>query len=174
MICIVASTNRKNSNSLKVAHYYKELLDGKGVENTILDLSLLPTDFAFSALYEQQGKNVAFNTFTSTMIKADKIVFVVPEYNGSFPGVIKTFIDGLDYPAGLKQKKCALISLSSGVQGGSLALSHLTDILHYLQVHVLPNKPRLARIDHVFKEGKVVDPFLSELIARQVDELIAF
>ena len=50
MITIISCTNRKASKSLSVAQYYKELLDSKGVESQIVDLNLLPEDFAFSAL----------------------------------------------------------------------------------------------------------------------------
>ena len=70
----------------------------------------------------------------------DKFVFVVPEYNGSFPGVFKAFVDGLKYPASFKDKKCALVGISSGTQGGALALSHLTDIFNYLGMNVLALK----------------------------------
>ncbi len=63
MISIVSSTNRPNSQTMKVAVYYKELLDSKGVECQIIDLALLPHDFSFTALYHNKGKNDAFNTF---------------------------------------------------------------------------------------------------------------
>ena len=68
------------------------------------------------------------------------------EYNGSFPGVLKTFIDGLAFPDTFEPKKCALVGLLSGVQGGGLALSHLTDIFNYCGMYVLALKPKLAQI----------------------------
>ena len=174
MISIISSTNRPNSRTLKVAAYYKELLDSKGVKAQIIDLSLLPHDFAFTALYHNQRKNDLFNQFIDLVNASSKFVFIVPEYNGSFPGILKTFIDGMDFPNGLKDKKCALLGLSAGTQGGSLALSHLTDIFHYLNMYVLPSKPRLAKFETVFQEGEIIDKFLADLVNKQAQDLIEF
>ncbi len=174
MISIISSTNRINSKSIRVAAFYKEVLDSKGVESKIIDLSLLPQDFAFSALYHNQGKNDLFNVFSKQVNESEKFVFIVPEYNGSFPGILKTFIDGMDYPHSFKDKKCALVGISSGVMGGSLALSHLTDIFNYMNMHVLPSKPRLARLDTVFQNGKIIDKFLADLVDKQASDLIGY
>ena len=62
MILIVATTNRKNSKTYKVAEYYQNLLNEFQAENEILSLENLPEDFAFSALYENSGKNNEFRT----------------------------------------------------------------------------------------------------------------
>jgi NAD(P)H-dependent FMN reductase len=107
-------------------------------------------------------------------VNSDKFVFVVPEYNGSFPGVLKAFIDGLDYPNPFKNKKCALVGLSSGVQGGALALSHLTDILNYLGMHVLALKVRMPGIERIFSEGVISDKLVLELLDMQVKDLMEF
>ncbi len=174
MISIISSTNRVGSYSLKVAHYYKGLIDSKGVASQVIDLSTLPQDFAFSALYDNQGKSKGFNEVIKMVNASEKFVFIVPEYNGSFPGVLKTVIDGLEYPAGLKNKKAALLGISSGTQGGSLALSHFTDILNYLNVYVLPSKPRIAKVEQLFQDGIIKDKFLTDLINKQADDLIKF
>jgi chromate reductase len=63
MISIIIGTNRLNSKSKEVAYFYQELLNNLKVESQIVDLSLLPNDFAFSALYENAGKNTLFNEF---------------------------------------------------------------------------------------------------------------
>src|SRR5688572_1002710 len=102
MFTIISSTNRPNSTSIKIARYYQNLLKTKGVESTVLDLSEIPQDFVFSALYDNLGKNSKFNEFTTTINKSEKFVFIVPEYNGSYPGVLKAFIDGLEFPGSFK------------------------------------------------------------------------
>lgn len=160
--------------SRKVADYYKTILDDKGKESQIVDLVELPGDFVGTALYENNGKNEAFNTLRDQVQSADKLVFVVPEYNGSFPGILKAFIDGLKYPEGVRDKKAAIIGVSSGVQGGVFAMSHLTDIFNYLGMHVLALKPKLAGIDRNFADGKVTNELYNKLLSDQVDKLISF
>ncbi|WP_018344710.1 NADPH-dependent FMN reductase [Cytophaga aurantiaca] len=174
MICVIACTNRPNSNSLKISEYYIKLLEKEGVPCTLIDLNKLPESYLFSALYHNQGKDAIFNAIKKTIAEAEKFVFVVPEYNGSFPGVLKAFIDGLDYPASFKNKKAALLGISSGVMGGSLALSHLTDILNYLGMHVLASKPRITKIEQNFVGGEIKDAFVKELISAQAKELLRF
>jgi len=174
MITIISATNRSQSNSIQIAEYYRNLLQKKGAESQILDLSLLPEDFIFSALYDNVGKNEKFNQLTHVIAKSDKFVFIVPEYNGSFPGVLKAFIDGLSYPNTFKDKKGALVGISAGVMAGALALSHLTDVLNYLGMHVLAIKPRLPRINTLYKEEKIKDPFLADLLESQAEAFIRF
>ena len=174
MITIVAGTNRKNSVSRQVADYYKGILASKGVEVNVVDLAELPGDFIGTALYENNGKNAAFNALREEVQGSEKLVFVVPEYNGSFPGVLKAFIDGLKYPEGLRDKKAALIGVSSGVQGGVFAMSHLTDIFNYLGMNVLALKPKLAGIEKNFVDGKITNDLYNQLLNDQADRLIKF
>lgn len=175
MITIVCSTNRIDSVSRKICEQYAQLLADRDIPNTIIDLQELPADFTTTALYENSGKNEQFNPFRSIMKESQKFVFVVPEYNGSFPGVLKAFIDGLEYPDTFKNKKCALVGLSSGVQGGGLALSHLTDIFNYCGMHVLAQKPKLAMIEaNTDEEMMINNQLYLKLIKEQLDALIAF
>jgi len=174
MINIIIGTNRKDAVSAKAAHLYQRMLQEKYVECRVLSLRDLPADYTFSALYENNGKNDAFNKFRETFKASEKLVFVIPEYNGSFPGVLKAFIDGLDYPSGLQEKKCALVGISSGVQGASIALSHFTDVLHYLGVHVLGLKVKMGEIHRYLKEDQLTHPVYQELLHTQADQLIKF
>jgi NAD(P)H-dependent FMN reductase len=174
MITIISGTNRANSISSKVAKLYQSSLRSHGVESNIIDLADLPKDFIYTALYENNGKNIEFNKFLEIVRQSDKYVFIIPEYNGSFPGVLKAFIDGMEYPNSFQNKKCALVGISSGMQGAGLALSHMTDIFNYLGMNVLALKPKLARIESNFDGSEVTDQLYSELLEEQVKKLLAF
>ena len=175
MISIVVGTNRKYSVSGQVAQYYKGILDRKmDTESQIIDLAELPGDFLGNALYEHNGKNEVFNSLREKVQSSDKLVFIVPEYNGSFPGVLKAFIDGLKYPEGLRNQKSALIGVSSGVQGGVFAMSHLTDIFNYLGMHVLALKPKLAGIEKNFDGKQITNELYNQLLHEQAEQLIEF
>jgi NAD(P)H-dependent FMN reductase len=173
-IVIIVGTNRNDSVSSQIAAIYKKLLSDLGEDAAIIDLKKLPPDFISTALYEKAGKNPSFNPFRQKILEARKFVFIVPEYNGSFPGVLKAFIDGLQYPDSFQDKKCALVGLSSGIQGAGLALSHLTDILNYCGTHVLALKVKLAFIDKYFKDGQIDNEIYRDLLASQASGLIEF
>lgn len=173
MITIICSTNRLESVSRKVTDIYRSLLKDSGESPEVIYLEDLPVDFTGTALYHNAGKNEGFNTFRDVMLKTQKMVFIVPEYNGSFPGVLKAFIDGLAFPKTFRNKKAALVGISSGVQGGGLALSHLTDIFNYCGTHVLANKPKLSRIEENLTENTLSELYFS-LLKEQVEQFLDF
>jgi NAD(P)H-dependent FMN reductase len=175
MILIVSSTNRPNSNARVISEIYAELLRQRGVAVQILDLTDLPQDFILSALYDNSGKHAGFNELNNLITAAEKFVFVVPEYNGSFPGVLKAFIDGLSYPSSFRHKKAALVGISTGTQGGALAVSHLTDIFNYMGMHVLAAKPRLMHIHkHLGSDNTLTNLLYLQLLQEQIDQFLSF
>ncbi len=174
MITIVSSTNRNDSVSYQLSQLYQGILKNLNTESHLIDLNELPADFTVTALYENSGKNEVFNKLRQIMKESEKFVFIVPEYNGSFPGVLKAFIDGLEYPGTFRDKKCALVGLSSGLQGAGLALSHLTDIFNYCGMHVLAHKPKLARIESNMEGPEITNERYMKHLRNQAEALIAF
>ena len=173
-ITIVCGTNRKDAISLHITMAYKDILTRYSKDVTLVDLHELPPDFAFSALYDNYGKNEAFNRFVQIMLDTQKFVFIVPEYNGSFPGALKTFIDGLEYPNTFRNKKGALVGIASGGHSGSLALSHLTDIFNYCGMNILAYKPRLGKIEDSFENGALTNQKYLSMLEKQAAMLIEF
>ncbi|WP_428653659.1 NADPH-dependent FMN reductase [Runella sp.] len=174
MITIVVGTNRRNSKSKQVALFYQKLLTELHAESQLLDIAELPDDFIRTALYENNGKNEVFNVYRKLMRDSEKFVFIVPEYNGSYPGALKVFIDGLGYPSELKHKKAALVGISDGVQGSALALSHLIDVFHYLGLNILAQRVKIPFMKKNFIEGVIQDNLINQLIREQAELLVNF
>ncbi|MCF6359657.1 MAG: NAD(P)H-dependent oxidoreductase [Cyclobacteriaceae bacterium] len=173
-VYIISGTNRQQAVSLQVSKVYQQEFEALGVDSEIIDLQQLPADYLFSGLYENAGKNELVNGFREKMKVGHKFVFVIAEYNGSFPGVLKAFIDGLEFPDSFMNKKCALVGLSAGIQGAVLAMSHFTDILNYCGAHVLAEKPKLASIGGHIQDGEITNERYMKHIKKQVKQLIEF
>ena len=173
-LIIISGTNREEAISPAVANLYQQLANNAGFKSEVIDLRHIPQDFITSALYENAGKNEAFNIYRKKMSQASKFVFIVPEYNGSFPGVLKAFIDGLEYPSTFTNKKAALVGLSSGLLGSTHSMSHLTDVLNYCGTHVLARKPRLTKIDSYLNDGVILNEAYIRQLEKQVYELKSF
>ena len=173
-ITIVAATNRPGALTTQLADHYATLLQQRGANASILSLTALPADFTASALYANSGQQPDFNRLRHTMETAEKYVFIIPEYNGSFPGVFKAFIDGLQFPNTFKDKKCVLVGLSKGPQGSALALSHVTDIFNHLRMHVHPFKLRLANIHDSQLATLLANPTYAQLLAEQADAILNY
>ena len=173
MITIISSTNRPGSSTLKVAKYYQTRLREKGVEAGLLSLSQLPPNLLETDLY---GKRSAeFEPIQDMVTRTDKFIFIIPEYNGSFPGVLKVFVDACSFPESFYEKKAALVGVSSGKYGNIRGIDHFTGVCHYLNLHVMPMKLHIANIrsefeanHNLFKEDTV--RFTDE----QMDKFIKF
>lgn len=174
MITIISGTNRPENVTLRVAKTISELLTSMEVEVQILDLQKLPRDFIFrNDVFgnPDPGFTAIADQFIST---ADKFVFVVPEYNGSFPGICKAFIDAV-WPEQLKGKKAALVGLSSGRAGNLRGLDHLTGILHYLDIAVLPRKVNIMHIDaQINDDGNLGDAKTIQQLGQLAQKFVAF
>src|ERR1700742_3194029 len=96
MITIISATNRPGSSTLKVARYYQKVLAEKGAEAEILSLVQLPGNLLESDLYGK--RSAAFQPIQDTVTATDKFLFIIPEYNGSFPGALKLFMDACSFP----------------------------------------------------------------------------
>lgn len=169
MITIIAGTNRPDSNSEKIANFYNDLIPE---ESQVLALQDLPNDFVFADTY---GEGCAdFNKIvTEKVINADKFIFVIPEYNGGFPGVLKAFIDAVP-PKEFYNKKAALVGISSGHTGALRPMDQFSDILHYLKVEVLSAKPKLSGIESLLTGDKLTDERSLDLLNDQIERFAKF
>ena len=89
MVTIIASTNRPGSSTLQLAQYYQKQLAAKGMDAGLLSLAQLPPNLIETDLYGKRSD--AFNEIQDIITATDKFLFVIPEYNGSYPGCFKSF-----------------------------------------------------------------------------------
>lgn len=155
MITVIVGTNRPESNSQIVADSYSQILNDLGVENRQLALLDLPPDFVYADMYgkRREEMDAVIEKHISTV---DKFVFIVPEYNGGFPGVLKAFLDCTP-PAVWYGKKAGLIGISSGAAGSLRGMDQFSNVLNYLRVNVLYSKPKLSGIERILGEERVLD-----------------
>jgi chromate reductase, NAD(P)H dehydrogenase (quinone) len=132
MITLVSGTNRPGSTTAKVAGAYSNLLSRLGAGHQLLSLESLPRDFAFTYMYDTQGPETR-DIIEKYVRNAEKLIIVIPEYNGTFPGIFKLFIDAI-HPRDLAGKKLAMVGVSSGRGGNLRGIDQLTNALHYLGV----------------------------------------
>jgi chromate reductase len=138
MVTIIASTNRPGSSTLKLAQYYQKRLAHKGLETNLLSLTELPDNLIKTDLYGKRSQE--FEKIQQLITNTHKFLFVIPEYNGSFPGVLKVFIDACSFPESFYEKKAALVGLSSGKYGNIRGIDHFTGVCHYIHLNVMPLK----------------------------------
>lgn len=173
MVTIISATNRPESNSIKIAQSYSQILEKQGVRSKVLSLEKVPVDIAFNELFSRRSGKFQ-ELLDKYIIPSQKYVIIAPEYNGSFPGILKTFIDAM-HPELLRGKKVALVGVSSGRAGNLRGMDHLTGILHYLGLHVHPNKlPISSVLSMLDDKGDLKDANTLEALEKHATALINY
>jgi chromate reductase len=173
MITIISGTNRPNSSTYKLSQYYQKRLAEKGVEANLFSLTNLPPNLIETDLYGKRSPE--FEKIQDMVSGTDKFLFVIPEYNGSFPGVLKVFIDCCSFPESFYEKKAALVGLSSGKYGNIRGIDHFTGICNYVHLHVMPLKIHIANIRKEMDEtGNLFEADTLKFTNEQVDKFIKF
>ncbi|MBC7913434.1 MAG: NAD(P)H-dependent oxidoreductase [Pyrinomonadaceae bacterium] len=174
MTSIIASTNRPESYTLKVAEYYQKALRTLGTDAEILSLANLPEKIIHPAMYEKE-KIESWQPIQNLITTSQKFIFIIPEYNGSFPGILKVLIDACEFPVSFSGKKAALVGISTGKYGNIRGVDHFTGICHYMNLDVMPLK---IHIPHIHKELNENNEFFKEdtvkFIKLQVERFAKF
>jgi NAD(P)H-dependent FMN reductase len=173
MVTIISSTNRPGSWTLKLAKYYQARLAEKGLEAGLLSLDSLPADLIQSDLYGK--RSAAFEPVQHIVTGTDKFLFIIPEYNGSYPGVLKVFIDACSFPESFYDKKAALVGVSSGKYGNIRGIDHFTGVCHYLHLNVMPLKIHIASIkEEMNADGQLYKADTLKFTDEQMDKFIRY
>ncbi|MGE6220883.1 NADPH-dependent FMN reductase [Nubsella zeaxanthinifaciens] len=173
MVTIIAGTNRPNSNTLKVAKYYQNKLAEKGLQTNLLDLQDLPNNFIAEDLYGKKSEK--FENIQGMVTNTSKFLFVIPEYNGSYPGVLKTFIDACAFPESFYDKKACLVGIASGKYGNIRGIEHFNGVCAYLHLHVMPLRIHISYIKNELNEnGQLYLEDTVKFTAQQIDKFLAY
>jgi NAD(P)H-dependent FMN reductase len=165
-IPVILGTTRKGRMSTHAARFiFGQLQKREGITSELIDIGELnlPIDDA--------GEAVKDPRFSAAMERADAIVIVSPEYNHSFPGLLKHVLDSC-----LKEyihKAAGIVGVSAGVFGGARTIEHFPPVLRELGLVSIFWDVNFGTVEKVFdSSGQLLeqayvrrtDKFLNELI----------
>jgi chromate reductase, NAD(P)H dehydrogenase (quinone) len=165
-ILAFASSTRRESFNKKVVAIAAQGAREAGAEVTLIDLKDFPLPLFDQDLEAEQGMPENGKRLKKLFIDHDGLLIASPEYNSSFPAVLKNAIDWVSRPApgepslvAFRGKVATLMSASPGALGGLRGLVHVRSILGNLGVIVLPDQIALAKAHEAFQpDGSLVDP----------------
>ncbi|RME95232.1 MAG: NADPH-dependent oxidoreductase [Bacteroidetes bacterium] len=181
MITVISGTNNKGSNTKIFARHYAELLHQRtDQEVKFLALEDMPSDWFHNTMYAAASQAPSLTAVQDEYIlPAANFVIFSPEYNGGFAGSLKLFIDACsirEYAKNFKDKRVALLGVSSGRAGNLRGMEQLTGIFNYLGTHVMPNRLPISQIDNLLNEDKteITDAETLKVMAKHADEYLIF
>ena len=165
-ILAFAGSLRKASSNKKLAAIAAHGAREAGAEVTLIDLKDFPLPLFDQDLEAEQGMPENGKKLKKLFIDHDGLLIASPEYNSSFPAVLKNAIDWVSRPApgepslvAFRGKVATLMSASPGALGGRRGLVHVRSFLGNLGVIVLPDQIAVAKAHEAFQpDGSLVDP----------------
>lgn len=165
-IPVILGTVRKGRQSVHAARLVLEQLQRRSeIVTELIDIAelKLPVDDA--------GESIKDAAIAEKLMLADALVIVSPEYNHSFPGLLKHFLDG--YLKEYIHKAAGIVGVSAGVFGGTRGIQGLLPVLRELGLVTIFWDVNVRNAGQTFDaSGRLLDQTLIGHIDKFLDELI--
>lgn len=172
LIHILSATDRPGSNAMKVSKYAEQFLTKKA-ETKIFSLRDFPVQDVAGGKYGNTPESV--KRFNKEFLEADGILFVIPEYNGGFPGILKFFYDYLPFPEALEKMPVSLIGEAAGAFGALRPVEQFEQLLKYRKAHIYPERMFIQRVNDTFdREKGLSNKTLQGLLESQLENFPDF
>jgi len=165
-LLVVSSSIREQRNTHKVAKAVNKIAQQLGYDTQLLDLKefLLPQYGAPKSDEAAQQIEIVGNMQKS----ADAMIFVTPEYNGSFSSALKSMIDY--YPKSNYQNKViGVATVSTGGMAGMRAAQNLQLQILALFAYPNPNMLLTGTVNSKFDEN---DDITDEAYLEKVTDFV--
>jgi NAD(P)H-dependent FMN reductase len=164
---VILGTARQGRISEHAARFvFEEVSKRPDVTTELIDIRnlRLSVDDAGEALKDTQ--------FSATVSRADGLILVVPEYNHSFPGLLKHVLD-----SNLKEyvhKAVGVCGVSAGPFGGARMIQSLLPVLRELGLVTIFSDVYFGTAGKLFDSatGNITDPAYVGRLKKFVDELV--
>lgn len=147
---------------------------GDNARLELFDISKIP-------LYNQDVEMIGIpepvRKFKDAIERADAILVATPEFNHSYPGVLKNAIDWASRPFGQNSfdgKPVAVTSAGPGMFGGLAAQDQLKQVLLALNMRLVTQPPVIVALAHqkFDSEGNLVDADTKRFLQQLLSNLI--
>ena len=165
-IPVILGTTRKGRMSAHAARFMARQIEKReGISTELIDLSDLPMPI------DDAGEEIKDGAFSNKMASADALVIVTPEYNHSFPGLLKHVLDSC-----LKEyihKAAGIVGVSAGPFGGVRAIQDFLPVIRELGLVNIFWDVNFGNVSSVFDaSGKLLDDAFTKRADKFLDELV--
>lgn len=161
-IPVILGTVRQGRMSEHVAKFVvDEVGKREGVETELIDIRKIPISMT------DAGESIKNPEFSATVMRADGLIIVAPEYNHGYPGLLKHVLDSC-----LKEyihKAVGICGVSAGPFGGTRVIQNLLPVMRELGLVTIFWDGNFSSVQKIFDEsGKLLD----EAYIRRLDKFL--
>lgn len=165
-IPLILGTARQGRESEHAARFvFDRIKTRAGVETEFIDIRTLPMKL------DDAGEQMKDPKFAATIDRCDGLIIVAPEYNHSFPGLLKHALD-----MNLKEyihKAVGICGVSAGIMGGSRMIENLLPVMRELGLVTIFEDVNFGSIGTLFDDhGKLLDETFIRRLDTFLNELI--
>src|ERR1041384_8236844 len=165
-IPVILGTARQGRESEHAARFVFERTKGRaGVETEFIDVRTLPMKL------DDAGEQMKDAKFSATIERCDGLIVVTPEYNHSFPGLLKHALD-----MNLKEyihKAVGICGVSAGPFGGARGIENLLPGMRELGLVAIFEDVNFGKVGTLFDDqGKLLDQSYVRRVDKFLNELI--
>jgi chromate reductase len=173
MITLVVGTNRPGSRARSVSKHVEEIYRDLGVKLSTVDLANLPAEIFDPKSYDEAPPS--FAPFQQAITDSHGLVIVTPEYNGSLPGILKYFIDMLEFPVSFERRPVCFVGVAKGMWGALRPVEQLQLIFGYRNGYIYPERVFMPHVDQLLDDnGRLKDASLIERLRKQAAGYVEF
>ncbi len=162
---VFSASLRSGALNERLARLAAETITANGGEVDVAKMSDFDAPSYDADVQESEGFPQTSEEFRDRITASDAFVIASPEYNFSFPGVLKNSIDWVSRfsPQPFNERHGLLMSASPSMAGGNRGLWALRVPLEHLGSRLYPDMFSLARAHQAFDdESHLVDTQLQE------------
>ena len=166
-IPVILGTSRQGRLSEPAANFvFSEVSKRGDVQTELIDIRKIPLAL------DDAGEALKDNQFSATVSRADGLILVVPEYNHSFPGLLKHVLD-----TNLKEyihKAAGVCGVSAGPFGGARMIQSLLPVLRELGLVTIFWDVYFGSAGKLFDPatGDITDPAYGGRLDKFLNELV--
>ena len=164
---VILGTSRQGRASEHAARFvFEEVSKRSDVATELIDIRELRLSI------DDAGEAIKDSQFSAKVDRADGLILVVPEYNHSFPGLLKHVLD-----SNLKEyihKAAGICGVSAGPFGGARMIQSLLPVLRELGLVTIFWDVYFGSAGKLFDPatGNITDPAFSGRLKKFVDEMV--
>lgn len=165
-IRVILGTARKGRYSAHAAGFVVEQIRRRsGIVTDLIDIAEL------ALTIDDAGENLKDPSVSEQLARADALVIVSPEYNHSFPGLLKHLLDA--YLKEYIHKAAGIVGVSSGPFGGTRGIQDLLPVLRELGLVTIFWDVNIGMVGKTFDaSGRLLDDALVRRTNKFLDELV--
>jgi NAD(P)H-dependent FMN reductase len=160
---VLSGTARAGSRTSQIARILLSSLGSMtNVRAELLDIASLDLLAMRARMSEAEHVPSLLQHFADTLLRADGLVIVAPEYKGGYPGSLKNFLDYLG-PGIFRRRPIGIVTITSGGFGGLNCLGQLRQVCMAMGGSPIPTSLPVSKVDELFDEkGELRDSRLLE------------